>query len=104
VTVSSKHLQGQLSPPLDPRSATRALWLVTNYRHKAAYGHGRNHPGESQRDQATPLWSICRTTLPVDAGSHRHAHLIDAGSMYRTKPFMHQQAYALTRTAKQFRF
>src|ERR1039458_6239112 len=25
------------------------------------------------------------------------------GSMYRTKPFMHQQAYALTRTAKQFR-
>jgi hypothetical protein len=26
------------------------------------------------------------------------------GSMYRTKPFMHQQAYALTRTAKRFRF
>ena len=25
-------------------------------------------------------------------------------SMYRTEPFMHQQAYALTRTAKQFRF
>jgi hypothetical protein len=45
----------------------------------ATYGHGRNHPGESQRDRATPLWNICPTTLPVVAGSHRHVHLIDAG-------------------------
>jgi hypothetical protein len=79
VTLSSKHLQGRLSPPLDTRSATRALWLVTKYGHMATYGHDRNHPGESQRDQATPLRNICPTTLPVDAGSHRHVHLIDAG-------------------------
>jgi hypothetical protein len=45
----------------------------------ATYGHGRNHPGESQRDRATPPWNICPTTLPVVAGSHRHVHLIDAG-------------------------
>src|ERR1017187_9065278 len=43
------------------------------------YGHGRNHPRESQRDRATPPRNICPTTLPVVAGSHRHVHLIDAG-------------------------
>src|ERR1039458_1680846 len=56
-----------------------ALLLVTKYGHMATHGHGRNHPGESQRDRATPLWNICPITLPVDAGSHRHVHLIDAG-------------------------
>src|ERR1039457_4990289 len=56
-----------------------ALWLVTKYGHMVTYGHGRNHPGESQRDRATPLWNICPTTLLVIAGSHRHVHLIDAG-------------------------
>src|SRR5664280_3268763 len=43
------------------------------------YGHGRNHPRESQRDRAMPPRNICPTTLPGVAGSHRHVHLIDAG-------------------------
>ena len=64
---------------LIPKVLRDALWLVTKYGHMATYGHGRNHPGESQRDRATPPRNICPTTLPVVAGSHRHVHLIDAG-------------------------
>ena len=62
-----------------PEVLRDALRLVTKYGHMATYGHGRNHPGESQRDRATPPWNICTTTLPVVAGSHRHVHPIDAG-------------------------
>src|ERR1039457_6996472 len=38
---------------LIPEVLRDALWLVTKYAHMATYGHGRNHPGESQRDRAT---------------------------------------------------
>ena len=79
MTLSSKHLQGQLSPPLDTRSATRCPLAGDGIWTHGTYGHGRNHPRESQRDRATPPRNICPTTLPVVAGSHRHVHLIDAG-------------------------
>src|SRR5664279_3946531 len=79
VTLSSKHLQGQLSPPLDTRSATRCPLAGDEIWTHGTYGHGRNHPRESQRDRATPPRNICPTTLPVVAGSLRHVHLIDAG-------------------------
>ena len=70
---------------LMPEVLRDALWLVTKYGHMATYGHGRNHPGESQRDRAKPPWNICPTTLPVVAGSHRHVHLIDAGIHVRDR-------------------
>ena len=79
MTLSSKHLQGQLSPPLDTRSATRCPLAGDEIWTHGTYGHGRNHPRESQRDRATPPRNICPITLPVVAGSHRHVHLIDAG-------------------------
>jgi len=79
VTLSPSICKTNCLRLLIPKVLRDALWLVTKYGHMATYGHGRNHPGESQRDRATPLWNICPTTLPVVAGSDRHVHLIDAG-------------------------
>ena len=81
MTLSSKHLQGLLSPHLDTRSATRCpLTSDEIWTHGHVWSRQEPPRKKSTRSSHAALeWNICPTTLPAVAGSDRHVHLIDAG-------------------------
>ena len=79
MTLSSKHLQGQSSPHLDTRSATRCplagdeIWT-----HDHVWSRQEPPRRKSTRTNHRRSGNLPSSSLVV-AGSHRHVHPINAG-------------------------
>src|ERR1019366_5930680 len=90
---------------LIPKVLLEALWLVTKCRHVTTYGHGRHLLGRKSTSSSHAALEHLPDYLARRCGvaSPRPPDRRRDPCTGRNR-IMHQQAYALTRTAKQFRF